>query len=54
MNTDYDAIVVGAGPAGSATARDIAARGFRTLLIEEHGAVGEPLHCAGLVTPRTL
>lgn len=54
MNTNYDAIVVGAGPAGSATARDIAAHGFRTLLIEEHEAVGEPLHCAGLVTPRTL
>ena len=54
MDRDYDAIVVGAGPAGSATARDIAARGFRTLLIEEHEAVGEPLHCAGLVTPRTL
>jgi geranylgeranyl reductase family protein len=51
---EYDAVVVGAGPAGSATARDIAAAGFRTLLIEEHEAVGEPLHCAGLVTPRTL
>jgi digeranylgeranylglycerophospholipid reductase len=54
VNIDYDAIVVGAGPAGSATGRDIAAHGFRTLLIEEHEAVGEPLHCAGLVTPRTL
>jgi len=54
VNRDYDAIVVGAGPAGSATARDIAAQGFRTLLIEEHEAIGEPLHCAGLVTPRTL
>ena len=54
MNTDYDAVVVGAGPAGSATARDVAVRGFRTLLIEEHEAIGEPLHCAGLVTPRTL
>jgi geranylgeranyl reductase family protein len=54
VDTDYDAIVVGAGPAGSATARDIAARGFRALLIEEHEVIGEPLHCAGLVTPRTL
>jgi len=54
VNTHYDAIVVGAGPTGSATARDIAAHGFRTLLIEEHKAIGEPLHCAGLVTPRTL
>jgi digeranylgeranylglycerophospholipid reductase len=54
VDTDYDAIVVGAGPAGSAAARDIAAHGFRTLLIEEHEVIGEPLHCAGLVTPRTL
>ncbi len=40
--------------AGAATARDIAAAGFRVLLIEEHAAVGEPLHCSGLITPRTL
>ena len=53
-DTDYDAMVVGAGPAGSATARDIVVHGFRTLLIEEHEVIGEPLHCAGLVTPRTL
>lgn len=50
----YDAVVVGAGPAGSATARDIAAAGFRVLLLEEHAGIGEPLHCSGLVTPRTL
>jgi geranylgeranyl reductase family protein len=54
VNAEFDAVVVGAGPAGSATARDVAAHGFRTLLIEEHEAIGEPLHCAGLVTPRTL
>lgn len=50
----YDAVVVGAGPAGSATARDIAAKGFRTLLLEEHGEIGKPRHCSGLITPRTL
>jgi digeranylgeranylglycerophospholipid reductase len=50
----YDAVVAGAGPAGAATARDIAARGFRVLLLEEHRSIGEPNHCSGLVTPRTL
>jgi len=54
MNRPYDAVVVGAGPAGSATARDIAKAGYRVLLLEEHNGVGRPLHCSGLVTPRTL
>jgi digeranylgeranylglycerophospholipid reductase len=51
---DYDAVVVGAGPAGSATAAEIAQGGFRVLLLEEHREIGIPLHCSGLVTPRTL
>ncbi len=54
MQTFYDAVVVGAGPAGSATARDIAREGFKVLLLEEHPAVGRPTRCSGLVTPRTL
>lgn len=51
---DADVVVVGAGPAGSATARDIARAGFQVILLEEHGEVGRPVHCSGLVTPRTL
>ncbi len=54
MQQCYDAVVVGAGPAGSAVARDIASRGFNVLLLEEHSVIGQPLHCSGLVTPRTL
>jgi geranylgeranyl reductase family protein len=54
MSRRFDAVVVGAGPAGSAAARDIAAAGHRVLLLEEHARIGEPLHCSGLVTPRTL
>jgi len=54
LRTFYDAVVVGAGPVGSATARDIAREGFKVLLLEEHAAVGHPMHCSGLVTPRTL
>ncbi len=51
---NYDAVVVGAGPTGSATARDIARAGFKVLLLEEHRRVGVPTFCSGLVTPRTL
>lgn len=53
-STDYDVVVAGAGAAGSAAARDIAASGYRVLLVENHRFVGEPLHCSGLVSPRTL
>ncbi len=51
---DYDVVVVGAGPAGSAAARDIAREGWKVLLIEEHEVVGQPIYCSGLVSPRTL
>ena len=54
MRYDCDVAVVGAGPAGSRTARDLAARGFRVRLIEEHRAVGLPSHCSGLISLRTL
>src|SRR5574341_211647 len=54
MRTDCDVAVVGAGPAGSRTARDLAQRGFRVLLLEEHRTVGVPSHCSGLISLRTL
>ena len=54
VDTKYDAVVVGAGPAGSAAAKGVAQAGFRVLLLEEHRQIGVPLHCSGLVTQRTL
>lgn len=54
MHLDYDAAVVGAGPAGSRTARDLARAGLRVALIEEHRRVGVPSHCSGLISLRTL
>jgi geranylgeranyl reductase family protein len=54
MHLDCDVAVVGAGPAGSRTARDLAARGFRVTLVEEHRKVGVPSHCSGLISLRTL
>jgi digeranylgeranylglycerophospholipid reductase len=45
----YDAIVIGAGPAGLQAARQLAARGFRVAVLEEHQVVGEPVHCTGVL-----
>lgn len=42
-----DVVVVGAGPGGAEAARAAAAQGLRTLLLEEHHAVGLPTHCTG-------
>lgn len=51
---NYDVIVIGGGPAGSETARQIAQKGYKVLVAEEHQKIGEPIQCAGLVSPRTL
>ena len=54
MTFDCDVAVVGAGPAGSRTARDLARAGLRVRLVEEHRLVGVPSHCSGLISLRTL
>ncbi|MFZ5645020.1 MAG: geranylgeranyl reductase family protein [Bacillota bacterium] len=50
----YDVVVVGGGPAGCFTAAEVAREGFKVLVLEEHKKIGEPVQCAGLVSPRTL
>jgi geranylgeranyl reductase family protein len=45
----HDVIVIGAGPAGSMTAGRLANRGHDVLLLEEHDAIGRPVHCTGLL-----
>ncbi len=42
----YDVVVVGAGPAGSVTARKAAERGLEVLLIERNQEIGVPVKCA--------
>jgi len=42
---EYDVVVVGAGPAGSCTARYAAAGGCDTLLIEKRQEIGSPVRC---------
>ena len=44
-----DIVIIGAGPAGALTARMLAERGHDVVVLEEHGAVGLPVHCTGLL-----
>ncbi|MHA1862276.1 MAG: NAD(P)/FAD-dependent oxidoreductase, partial [Candidatus Thorarchaeota archaeon] len=41
---------IGAGPAGLLAANEIAKRGYSVKVLEEHERVGEPDHCAGLLS----
>ncbi|MDF2569670.1 MAG: kmo [Sporomusa sp.] len=50
---NYDAIVVGAGPAGSTAARRLAQTGLQVLITEQRQAVGEHVQCAEFV-PRII
>jgi len=42
---DYDVVVVGAGPAGSMTAKFAAMNGARVLMIEKRQEIGSPVRC---------
>jgi geranylgeranyl reductase family protein len=56
MNTQtavYDAIVVGAGPGGSAAAACLAAEGWRVLLLEK-GVFPRGKVCGDLISPRSI
>lgn len=44
--TDYDVVVVGAGPAGSIAAKTAAEKGLDVLLIEKRQEIGAPVRCA--------
>ncbi len=46
----YDAVVVGAGPAGTIAAYELAHSGCSVLLIEKHHTVGKPVCCAEGIT----
>jgi len=46
MNKEYDVIVVGAGPGGSATAKKCAESGLKVLLLEKRQEIGAPKRCA--------
>jgi digeranylgeranylglycerophospholipid reductase len=42
---EYDVVVVGSGPAGTMASKTAARTGLDTILIEEHAAIGVPVHC---------
>ncbi len=46
MNTEYDVIVVGGGPAGSVAAWEAAKGGASVLLLEKDRDIGYPVRCA--------
>ncbi|MHA1300520.1 MAG: NAD(P)/FAD-dependent oxidoreductase [Candidatus Helarchaeota archaeon] len=47
---DYDVIIVGAGPAGSVSARELAKEKLNVLIIEEDKSIGLPQHCSGWIS----
>jgi len=44
-----DVVIVGGGPAGLITARQLATGGHDVLVLEEHSHIGVPTHCTGLL-----
>ena len=51
---EYDIVVVGGGPVGCFVAEQLASNGRHVAVFEEHQTIGEPVHCAGLITQRVL
>jgi digeranylgeranylglycerophospholipid reductase len=51
---ETDILVVGAGPAGLIAAREAASRKADVMVIEEHEEIGQPCHCAGLLSLKGL
>ncbi len=43
-------VVIGGGPVGSLTARELAKRGHHVIVLEEHPVSGIPNHCSGLMS----
>jgi len=55
VSPSYDVAIVGAGPAGSTTARILAKRGLKTVMIDRRSEIGIPIHCGELLpTPPEL
>src|SRR5512135_2800905 len=54
VKTDYDVVVIGAGPAGSIAARTTAQAGLSTLLLEKRQEIGSPVRCGEAVGRETV
>ncbi len=44
--TEYDVVVVGAGPGGSMAAKTLAENGVKVLMVEKRQEIGSPVRCA--------
>ena len=51
---EYEIAVVGGGPIGCFVAGQLARQGRQVVVFEEHTTIGEPVHCAGLISQRVL
>ena len=49
MDGEWDAVIIGGGPAGATVARYAAEGGARVLVIDRRPVIGEPLQCGELV-----
>ncbi len=54
MQDKYDAVIIGAGPAGSMAAYEIAAAGYSVIILEKHEKPGIPLACGEAVSRGSL
>ena len=50
----YDVLIVGAGPAGNHIAGELAARGYKALVLEQHKTIGKTTCCTGIVGKECL
>jgi digeranylgeranylglycerophospholipid reductase len=46
VKSEYDVVVIGAGPAGSIAAKTAAEKGLNVLMIEKRQEIGDPVRCA--------
>jgi digeranylgeranylglycerophospholipid reductase len=49
-----DVVIIGGGPVGSYVALQLAKKGIKTTVFEEHSKIGLPSHCAGHLSIRSL
>src|SRR5438128_12115156 len=49
-----DVLIVGGGPGGLFAAERLARAGVHTILCEEHGTVGDPVHCTGILAAESF
>ena len=54
MTDMQDAIVIGGGPVGSFAALILSKLGKKVTVFEEHSTIGNPAHCAGHISIRSL